>query len=460
MDCDGGSVSNTETIIPVVPQSGSTLLFSVGALVVLSGLAAGLILTSPHAVLTTQAGANEMRAYYLALSGLNFWADGRSGTFSIGDDAITLTQSGPDAVGAVTVTSIGTVDPGSPRETNVRVAMRRQTAATITFANDIDAFKAPTLGETTNVAEAILVFGTDASKASNSLSYAEWVSLWAQYASRYVDGWVRLGGGTSDSSAAVWYTGSKAACDAGKCAFGSGLRVSFGFTFDDYDNSSDSKERGDGFTFAIVTAENDPEAAAGGPTFGRMGEYLGYAGPGISGQGIKAPKMAIEVDTYPNRGGGNPASSNSRRDKSNANHVAIVYWGGTETNCDDNTHGAGDSPRNPDKTSSGYQERVVPRGGANWLEDAEEHAMRVEIHRATESGEGVYTVLAWIDPTGTGKSDVTADYTAEPALVSSTVRLAAADHARLDAIRFGWTEATGAETQTVAIHDFALAFRH
>ncbi|MFU2208821.1 hypothetical protein [Solidesulfovibrio sp. C21] len=455
MDCDGGSVPNAETINPVVFQSGSTLLFTLGALVILSGLAAGLVLSSPHAVISTLAGANEMRAYYLALSGLNLWADGRTGTFAIGGGTITLSQSAQDAGGSVTITSIGTVGSGSTQETNVRVTARRQTAATITFANDIDAFKAPILGAATNVADAILVFGTDASKASNSLTYADWVSLWAQYASRYADGWVRLGGETHDSNAAAWYNGNKASCDAGKCALGNGLRAYFGFIFDDYDNSRDSKDKGDGFIFAVVTAENDPATAAGG-----MGEYLGYAGPGISGQGIKAPKIAVEVDTYPNRGGGNPASSNSRRDKSNANHVAVVYWGADETNADDNVHGAGAAPQNPANTSLGYRERAAPGDGANWLEDGEEHAMRVEIHRELQGGEGIYTVLAWVDPTGAGSDDVTADYTAESPLVSSAVRLDAADHARLDAVRFGWTESTGAETQTVAIHDFALAFRH
>lgn len=460
MDCDGGSVPNAETINPVVLQSGSTLLFTLGALVILSGLAAGLILSSPHAVISTLAGANEMRAYYLALSGLNLWADGRTGTFAIGRDTITLSQSAQDAGGSVTVTSIGTVDSGSTQETNVRVAARRQTAATITFANDIDAFQAPFLGGGTNVAEAILVFGTDASKASNSLTYADWVSLWARNASRYADGWVRLGGETHDSNAAAWYAGSKACCDAGKCVLGNGLRAYFGFTFDDYDNSYDSKDKGDGFTFAVVTAENDAATAAGGPVSGMMGEYLGYAGPGISGQGIKAPKMAVEVDTYPNRGGGDPTSSNSRRDKSNANHVALVYWGTDATNADDNVHGAGDVPQNPANTSLGYREQAASCGGANWLEDGEEHAMRVEIHRESQGGEGVYTVLAWVDPTGAGCDDVTADYTAESPLVSSSVRLDAADHARLDAVRFGWTESTGGETQTVAIHDFALAFRH
>ena len=86
--------------------------------------------------------------------------------------------------------------------------------------------------------------------------------------------------------------------------------------------------------------------------------------------------------------------------------------------------------------------------------------MRLEIVRATGDGaKGLYTVKVWIDPTGTGNDDVTADYTAEAPQVSHTDTLAAADHAKLATVYFGWTEGTGGSNQTVAIHDFALDFR-
>lgn len=454
MDCDGAPIASPTDCNIATPQSGSAFLFTLGALVILSGLAAGLILSSPQTVLTTLAGANEMRAYYLALSGLNFWSNGRTGVFALGNDSITLTQSTPDANGYTTVTSIGTVRLAKGCEANVRITAKRQTTAIITFANDIDDFKMPTLDKTTNDTNAVIVFGADASNAPASMDYADWVSLLAQNSLRYPTGWLRLGGDTAATSGAVWYSGDKSSCNAGKCSLGEGLRAYFDFTFESYDASPDSKEKGDGFTFAVVTAENDPDTAAGGP-----GEYIGYAGPGPGGQGIKAPKIAVEVDTYPNKGNAAADTRNSRRDRSDANHLAVVCWGAADTLYDDNVHGVGTDPQNPATTSQGYYEQAAPTGGPNWLEDGMQHAMRVEIHRESHDDKGCYTVRVWIDPTEDGRDDVTADY-AMPPLVTSTVYLEQADHNRLDTVYFGWTESTGAETQTVAIYDFALAFRH
>ena len=460
MDCDAAAVQPPGSCTLPRNQSGAILLSVLIACLAFSCLAASIFLLTSHTTMTTVRRADAMHAYYLALSGLNLWTDGRTGAFDLGDGRITLSQSAQDADGAVTVTSIGTVNAESGQEVNMRVAAKRQVASTITFAADIDSFKTPILGKTTNDSEAIVVFGKNVAAAPDKASYADWVSLLSQQASRYADGWIRLGGGASSTTAAVWYDGDKGACTAGKCVFSKGIRAYFGFTIDGYDASHDSREQGDGFTFAVITAAgNDPSLAAGGPDSGKRGEYLGYAGPGPSGEGIKAPKMAIEVDTYPNKGSGEGKAANSRRDKSDANHVAVVYWGDAASIYDDNTHGVGTAPQNPVNTGPGYHEQAASVGGANWLEDGEEHAMRVEIHRDTEGGEGAYTVLAWIDPTGAGKDDVTVDFTAQPPQVSSTVRLSAADHAKLDAVYFGWTEATGGETQTVAIHDFALAFR-
>ena len=460
MDCDDAAVENSGILAAEREQSGAILLSVLIACLAFSCLAASVFLIASHTATTTLRGADELRAYYLALSGLNLWTDGRTGDFFLGGDRITLSQSAPDADDAVTVTSIGTVNAGAGHEVNVRVAAKRQVASTITFTADIDNFKTPILGQTTNDTAAIVVFGTDAANALANLSYADWVSLQSQQGARYAGGWIRLGGETSYSTGAVWYDGDKGVCTAGKCAFSKGLRAYFGFAIDGYDASSDSRDRGDGFTFAVMTATgNDPSLAAGGPDSGKRGEYLGYAGPGPSGEGIKAPKMAIEVDTYPNKGSGQGNAANSRRDKSDANHVAVVYWGAADSVYDDNAHGVGAAPQNPINNGPGYHEQAAAAGGANWLEDGEEHAMRVEIHRNTEGGEGVYTVLVWIDPTGVGKDDVTADFTAQSPQVSSSVRLTAAEHAKLDAVYFGWTEATGGESQTVAIHDFSLAFR-
>lgn len=441
------------------PQSGSSLLYVVAALVILSSLATAVSNLTSSAALTNLAGVNEQRAYYLALSGLNFWSNGKTGTYIIDGDTFTLTQSGPDAGGYYTITSLGSVLAGTTKTANVLLTSRRLAATPITFDDDIGHFSTPVVGQNTNNGKAIVVFSTNSPDAPASFSLADWTTLWSQNVYRYASGWVRLGGSVADTTGAIWYEGDKGACASGKCAFAKGLRTYFGFAFAGYDTSSQSKSYGDGFTFAVMTADNDPRYAAGGPASGSRGEYLGYAGPGPSGRGIASPKMAVEIDVYPNCNDGDPTENNSRRDATNANHVAAVYWGGTENSYDDNVHGAGAAPVNPAGGGTGYYERAAQAGGPNWLEDGQEHALRVEISRETDSGQGLYTIRAWVDPACAGKDDVTKDYLAESPQVSHTVQLGAVEHAKLDAVYFGWTEATGNHGQSVAIHDFALDFR-
>ena len=278
---------------------------------------------------------------------------------------------------------------------------------------------------------------------------------------------MRFGDGLGDSTGAIWYGGDyglcsggvcpDGACKNGACTLGKGLRAYFRFAFSDYDDSVDSTRCADGFTFAVVTAANDPATACGGPASGSRGEYLGYAGPGPAGVGIAPPKIAVEVDIYPNTGHVKTSNGNSRADASNANHIAVLYWGDNDTLNDDNTHGAGNNPGKPAQNSTGYYEIPKSAVGANGLEDGLLHALRLEIHRTSAS---VYRVKAWIDPHGLGNSDVTADYATESPQLDHSSTLSEADHAGLNAIRFGWTEGTGGQTQTVAIANFSLDFRH
>lgn len=441
-------------------QNGSSLLFTILALTVLAALGTAVTLLAPGTDQTVLTGADELRARYLALSGLNLWSAGTVGTFALGEDAIILAQSGPDASGAYTITSTGVVHAGTSREARRRVTATRDGGSTITFKNNIDDFNTPVIGKTTNSSQAIVIFSDNPENRPDALSLSTWTSLWSQNVSRYAGGWMRLGGDTSKTVGSVWYGGDSGTCAGGTCNLGSGLRAYFSFVFDGYDDHTQSKQYGDGFTFAVITADNDPQYAVGGPATGVRSELLAYAGPGQTGYGIKPPKIAIEIDTYPNRNDGDPTEPNSRRDASNANHVAIVYWGGADTTYDDNVHGAGTAPQNPLNTSADYCERAKPAGGPNWLEDGEEHALRVELHRSVAGSGATYTVMAWVDPTGAGFDDVTADYTAQSSHIQNSMTLAAAESAKLDAVRFGFTEATGASTsQTVAIHDFSLRFR-
>ncbi len=461
MDRGRGALRKTNSHHRAAAAAGYTLLFTVFALTTLSALAAAMATISSSADQTPQAGADALRARYLALSGLNLWTPDTTGTFALGADSITLAQTGPESDGSYTVSSTGAVRAGTSSQTSATLTARRGgSGTTITFDDDIDAFKTPIVGKTTNSASAVQVYGKDISNAPATLTTAEWTSLFSQYASRYAGGWVRLGGGANETTGAVWYSGDKGSCQAGACALGTGFRAYFSFAFSGYDTHAQSKTYGDGFTFTVATAANDPATAAGGPEAVTGGEYLGYAGPGPSGKGIAPPKMAVEIDTYPNRGSGDPKSTNSRRDASNANHVAVVYWGDAATSYDDNVHGAGTDPTNPTLAKGGYYEKAATSGGPQWLEDGEEHDLRLELLRTSASGGGSYTLKVWIDPQGVGRSDVSLDYTAETPQVVSTVSLNATSHAGLDAVRFGFTEATStAVAQDVAVHGFALRFR-
>ncbi|KHK02541.1 hypothetical protein NY78_1898 [Desulfovibrio sp. TomC] len=406
----------------------------------------------------------------MALSGLNYWSAGKTGTYALGNGSFTLSQAGPDASGFYTVTSLGRVNHGNASEANHQLTARRKSAKPITFDDDIDDFTAPVVGKSTNAAKSMLVFDVDLPDAPSGLAEGEWATLWAENASRYAGGWLRLGGGLTDSNGAIWYGGDYGSCQTavcpagtcrnGACTLGKGLRAYFVFVFQNYDDSDDSKRFADGFTFTVVTAANDPATAAGGPASGSRGEYLGYAGPGPAGLGIAPPKLAVEVDTFPNTGQGRPTVNNSRADAGNANHIAVVYWGDGSTSYDDNTHGAGNAPGNPATDSSGYCQRAKPANGPNWLEDGTAHSLRLEVHRSDDGNRGRYRVLAWVDPSKTGSRDVSADYTGESPLLDHTASLSSQDHAGMDAVRFGWTEGTGGQTQTVAIYDFSLDFRH
>lgn len=148
---------------------------------------------------------------------------------------------------------------------------------------------------------------------------------------------INLGGGLTDGYGAVWYGGDAdtANCIEGRCNLGRGFRSYFEFVSNSLDSSDGSTTYGDGFTFAIVSGVWDGAAYRNTKyDTGSGGEYLGYAGPGLSGDGLESPKIALEFDTYPNPGAGSICSSNSRRDDTNAvdypdgaNHVAMDYWG-------------------------------------------------------------------------------------------------------------------------------------
>ena len=445
---------------------GGSLLYVILAITLLAALTASVAKLYSSTLSTSLAGVQDARAYYLALSGLNVWSAGKTGTYSLAGGTFTLSQSGPDAQGYYTVTSLGSCAEAA----NCRLTAKRKSAKPITFDDDIEDFVRPIVGKSANSKYAVLVFDKDLPNAQNGWSESEWATLWAANASRYAGGWVRLGGAANDTNGAIWYGGDYGVCQAtpcpggackdGACTLGKGLRAYFRFTFSCYDASVDSTSCADGYTFAVISADNNAATASGGPASGSMGELLGYAGPGPSGNGIAPPKLAVEVDTYPNKGTGKATEVGNRHDASNDNHVAVVYWGGDSgrnASYDDNAHGVG---TNPAVDSTGYVAKAKAASGPNWLEDGEAHALRLELHRTgAGAASGTYRVKVWIDPKASGLDDVTADYAAESPLLDHTTTLAGRYNTGLDVIRFGWTEGTGGAVQTVAVYDFSLDFR-
>ncbi len=138
-------------------------------------------------------------------------------------------------------------------------------------------------------------------------------------------GTIQLGGDLPGGYGSVWYKGNSdiADCLEGECLLGRGFRAYFEFTFDDTDDSDESTIYGDGFTFSLVSGVNYTLGDTG-----LGGEYMGYAGPGLSSDGLQPPKLAVEIDTYPNPGAGSVCGSDSRYDDEPvANHAALVYWG-------------------------------------------------------------------------------------------------------------------------------------
>ena len=308
---------------------------------------------------------------------------------------------------------------------------------------------------------------------------------------------ITLGNGTTDTCGVIWLGGSAdlgSICSQNKCNFGSGFRAYFEFRITSTDSSSNSMDRGDGFTFTVMNGTNNDNTRRGGPATGSMGELMCYAGSDqtTNQRGLDFPKFAIEFDTYPNTGNLSANGCNSGRDDAgNNNHIALMFWGDrTSGNCsnghlcvsyDDNVHGipATSSTLSPTNSYSGdgtggYYERA--RSTYNWLEDNVWHLGRVEVMR--NSATNTYNIKAWVDcetPSGATAcsateitnyyKDLTIQYynSASPRSgsvvpkIDRTVTLNSSLPS-FDTILFGFTEGTGGATQTIQIRNFKMYF--
>lgn len=456
-------------------RRGSSLLYVIASLVVLSALGAGMASMTAGAFMAQPTENAGKRAYYLALSGVNYaqalpfdeFKDlaGKTTTLSMGGAGqAAVTVTGPDAAGDYAIDSLGTSEPGSSLEGNFTLAAARAGSEEISFADNLDDFGAPV--------------------ESNPPDDIITVDLAAQS--------INFGNNSKETYGAIWYEGNSSAgsCQNGKCLFGDGFRAYFQLSFDP--STAGYGATGDGIVFAVINAQENDATRSGGDV--NMGELIGYAGPGktADGRGLIPPKIGVEFDIYNNSGDGDPDHAGSRRDGGSRDHVAYVYWGFDETDnaceldgseylCpyDDNRHSRiersghrtnysyvgtgenGDQPRNSVSGESAYRAGYyAPTKGENkWLRNGA-HAFRMEVSRAkTPDADGnyAYNLKSWVDCSNC--DDVLTDYAAATPTLNSTIALNAANHAKFERFLFGWTMGTGDATQQAPVSNFKLSFK-
>ena len=310
---------------------------------------------------------------------------------------------------------------------------------------------------------------------------------------------VTLGNSTKDTCGAIWLGGegtTNVTCTNNECPFGGGFRTYFEFRITDTDNSSGSQAKGDGFTFAFINGAQNNNDRRGGPASGSMGELMCYAGSDSTTNqlGLSYPKMAVEFDLYPNTDAiDTDGCYGGRQDsKNHNNHIALMFWGrNTGGNCpnnnshlrisyDDNIHGipstgSATTPQNTASGSSAYYYRTKESGVNNWLEDNNWHKARVEVLR--DAATHTYNVKAWVDcESCTGNTstctacasteidnyfkDVLKQYynASSPRTgsvapkIQNTVTLSSSLPS-FDTVLYGFTVATGNNTQTIQIRN-------
>lgn len=288
------------------------------------------------------------------------------------------------------------------------------------------------------------------------------------------------------NAAAIWYAGNATGgCLNGNCTMTNGLRAYFTVQWK-------STSVADGLVFGVISAQTNPITAVGGDV--DMGELMGWAGPGPSGNGITPPKIGMEFDTYYNSCNTPLYAAGSRCDPdsySTVDHLAYVFWG-TNTYIggniysgyygktvykggvfyDDNRHGAGSgstsepvSSNDPDGNGNGLF-GLYYMGSSNWLRGGTKYSIRYELTRLTTASAGsayCYLLKTWVTNStpSTAYKDVTADYDANayPPTMQQVVFLNSTYHDQLGKVFFGWTEATGDSTQSITVGDFNLAFK-
>jgi len=291
--------------------------------------------------------------------------------------------------------------------------------------------------------------------------------------------------GELHNAASIWYAGnSTQGCIDGNCTMTNGFNSYFEVQWD-------SASIADGLVFGVISGETNTTQALGGDP--NMGELMGWAGPGLSGYGLRPPKIGIELDTWYNACNNDQFRAASRCDPttySSLDHLSYVFWGsntgaskifagtyGSGRSYDDNRHGAGTgystepvTSNDPDGSGSG-QFGVYYTSTNNWLRGGAKYFFRHEITRLTTASSGstyCYLLKSWIikrtsanpDPPAPMK-DVTKDYdaVANPPDLQQVIFLDSTYHQQLSKVIFGWTEATGDYAQKITVGKFNLAFK-
>lgn len=308
----------------------------------------------------------------------------------------------------------------------------------------------------------------------------------------------------------IWYQGTSSPyCTDGNCTFGNGIRAYYEYQFKSIGQGYG--RNGEGFIFAIVSAENNTIEDCGGIERNCCASYMGYSGPGLvrPPHGLEPPKFGFEFDIEPDTQSTFHCRHDGRNDYAPGyeyDHLAMVFWGQTDVTgggCyesdardlqDDNFHGRPssgdpDEPRNPDNDnglnedgSDGYlfwyhwdydrwpswQQAPWNEWSVEWMTNGSRYVFRTEVERTPSDADGTqqgnYVFRAWVYDNATaptGFSDVSTDFddVTYPPHLTYSVTLSPERHLDMNNIIFGWTTGGRTDSQIFDIKDFRLSFR-
>jgi hypothetical protein len=462
-----------------IPQSGSALIYIVVVMVIAGIL--GVAMSSLFSVSTIETASSDCqtKARYMATAGLRYafsqvnatHGDALSGNYTLSDGqnfSLSITNGSTNASTTIwNISSVGSACQGSAMS-SIAVSGRvfidiSSDGEEISFEDDIDNFFVVG-GYVDNDPS-----GTDPATSPIVIHRAEKE--------------VVLGNNQKESGGCLWYGGNLEACENGTCEFGGGVRAYFDIQFT-------PQSKGDGFVFAVKSNATNEFDSCGGDN--SMGELLSYAGasPLEGYDGIQPPKMGVEFDVYSNRGSGSEIGAGSRKDPTNRDHVAAVYWGDLDdvtfngnsngrnwgnvsvrsNTYDDNRHGEGsglDEPENPDNLTQGV---YYPSSGTSaWLKDGSVWHVRIEMQRetvprynpATNGFSYRYVTKTWLQDSEVSQEfqNLSKDYKERDPELSNAIDLHFRYHDVLDYVIAGFTEATGAATQLATLSKFKMRFQ-